>query len=173
MPVVLPLAHKTFSHSRYSAYKMSSIVVLHLALPFLVVILCVFVGIIKLEFIPTLAMCGLDGSRSSVNTMFLIFDAPKLLVQLICYTLMINQVTHLQGSDRRKVCGALKVVLCSACWMPYYVQFMLQRVRTPQFSETQHVWLPIICVQGIILNSAIIIYYVSVPAFKKCITDPL
>ena len=67
-------------------------------------------------------------------------------------------------------------VLCSACWMPYYVQFMLQRVRTPQFSETQHVWLPIICVQGIILNSAMsgaIYYYVSVPAFEKYITDPL
>ena len=127
--------------------------------------------------LPLLASCGLDSSPAGYIALFLVFDTPKIIAQIVCYTLMINRLKNLQGADKRRVCQALKVVLMTlmlyyVCWVPFYAEFLW---RVLPFSRNSPMWVPIMSLQVILLNSAMsgAIYYVSVPAFKKYVKDRL
>ena len=173
--VRLPIVHKNLSLSRRSTRTMAAIVSLLIISPFPIIFFFMTVGTIKFEFLPLLASCGLDSSPAGYIALFLVFDTPKIIVQIVCYTLMINRLKNLQGADKRRVCQALKVVLMTlmlyyVCWVPFYAEFLW---RVLPFSHKAPMWVPIMCLQVILLNSAMsgAIYYVSIPAFKKYVKD--
>ena len=175
--VRLPIVHKNLSLSRRSTHTMAAIVSLLIISPFPIISFFMAVGTIKFEFLPLLASCGLDSNTAGYIAMFLVFETPKIIAQIVCYTLMINRLKNVQGADKRRVFQALKVVLMTlmlyyVCWVPFYVEFLWQVLP---FSRNSPMWFPIMCIQVILLNSAMsgAIYYVSVPAFKKYVKDRL
>ena len=172
--VMNPFAHKSFSLRRMSAYTMGTIVIALILLAYLVLMLGILVGTVKFQFDASLACCGLDSDPRARNITFLIFDTPKILVQLVCYTLMVNRLKNLQGADRKRIRRALKVVLLTlmlfyACFLPYYIEMIIMHNRSLSQTSPAH----LLCVEGIFLNSAMsgVIYYVSIPEFKKYIKD--
>ena len=67
--------------------------------------------IIDFDFAPAAATFGLRRQSQQLFVFISLAEVPKILIQVVCYTLMFNKLKSLQGYNKRHGQRALKLVL--------------------------------------------------------------
>ena len=181
MPVRKPMAHRRFSSRRDSATKMKVAVTLVFLMVLALLSSFIILGWIESDFAPAAAAIGLRLQSMQILVFISLAEIPKILIQTVCYTLMLNKLKSLQGYNKRKGQRALKLILLTfvlfyICFSPMYVKaawLVLRKVF--HITERPPAWFNVFWVNATALNIAMssAIYYVSMPALKKYVRNRL